>query len=177
MTWDHKELVSCLWNSVSTFPVPLPVAISRIWLHRTFTRLWGLCWTLGVSLFVVVSGHAATLHVTVEGVQTSPKPVRVLLFTDPDTFPDEEQPFRAHAVEATHGVAVVEFTDLSPGTYAIMAYHDENADNRLNRTLGMWPSEGYGLSRNPLLLGPPTFQDAAFELPSHRLSLTIVLQY
>ena len=125
----------------------------------------------------VASGQAATLHVTVEKIRNDTQPVRVLLFNTPDSFPDEELCFKSQATKATEGTAVVEFTDLDPGTYAIMAYHDENEDNRLNRVLGMWPSEGYGLSLNPLVMGPPAFQDVSFELPPRGLSVTLSLQY
>ena len=123
------------------------------------------------------SGHAATLHVTVENIRNDSQPVRVLLFNTPDSFPDEEQSFKVQATRAIQGTAVVEFTDLDPGAYAIMAYHDENEDNRLNRVLGMWPSEGYGLSLNPFVMGPPTFQETSFKLPARGFSLTISLQY
>lgn len=133
--------------------------------------------SIGVFLLGAASGHAATLHVTVERIRNDAQPVRVLLFKTPDTFPDEEQSYKVQTTKATEGTAVVEFTDLTPGAYAIMAYHDENGDNTLNRVLGMWPSEGYGLSLNPLVMGPPTFQETAFELPAQGFSLTIALQY
>lgn len=139
--------------------------------------LWLICCALGIGLLAAVSGHAATLHVTVEGIRNDSQPVRVLLFNSPGSFPDEKQSFKVQATRATQGTAVVEFTDLAPGAYAIMAYHDENEDNRLNRVLGMWPSEGYGLSLNPLVMGPPTFQEVSFELPDRGLSVTIPLQY
>ena len=123
------------------------------------------------------SGHAATLQVTVEKIRNDSQPVRVLLFNSPDSFPDEKQYFKVQTTKATEGTAVVEFSNLAPGPYAIMAYHDENEDNSLNRVLGMWPSEGYGLSLNPLVMGPPTFQETAFDLPLRGLSVTVTLQY
>lgn len=159
------------------FPIRHVLGGSRSRLRGVSTWLRITCWVLGVGLLPIDSSSAATLRVTVEGVRNSPQPVRVLLFNSPDSFPDEEQRFKVLPTEAAQGVAVVEFTDLDPGTYAIMAYHDENANNRLDRTLGMWPSEGYGLSLNPLILGPPAFQESAFELPPRGLSLTISLQY
>ena len=143
--------------------------------HRMSKWLWIICW--GVGLLAAASGHAATLHVTVEGIRNDSQPVRVLLVNTPDSFPDEEQSFKVQATRATKETAVVEFTDLVPGAYAIMAYHDENGDNRLNRVLGMWPSEGYGLSLNSFVMGPPTFEETAFELPARGFSLTISLQY
>ena len=141
------------------------------------TWQWLICCGVGVSLLAAASGQAATLHVTVENIRNDSQPVRVLLFNSPDSFPDEAQCFKFQATRAMEGTAVVEFTDLAPGAYAIMAYHDENEDNRLNRVLGMWPSEGYGLSLNPLVMGPPTFQETSFELPARGLSVTLSLQY
>ena len=145
--------------------------------HRMIKSLLFICWSLGVALLAAAAGHAATLHVMVEKIRNDSQPVRVLLFNSPDSFPDEEQSFKVQATRATQGTAVVEFTDLDPGAYAIMAYHDENEDNRLNRVLGMWPSEGYGLSLNPLVMGPPTFQETSFQLPAQGLSVTLSLQY
>ena len=139
--------------------------------------LWLICLGVGFGLLATASGHAATLHVTVENIRNDSRPVRVLLFNSPDSFPDEKLCFKSHATRAMEGTAVVEFTDIKPGTYAIMAYHDENQDNRLNRVLGTWPSEGYGLSLNPLIMGPPTFEEVAFELPARGLSVTISLRY
>ena len=158
-------------------PTRLTLLLSRCRLRGVTTWLWITWGVFGAGLLSIDSGLAATLRVTVEGVHNSSQPVRVLLFNSPDSFPDEARRFKALATGAAQGVAIVEFTHLDPGTYAIMAYHDENGDNKLNRTLGMWPSEGYGLSLNPLVLGPPAFQETAFELPPHGLSLTIALHY
>ena len=159
------------------FPIRHVLGGGRSLFRGVSTWIRITCWVIGVGLLPIDSGRAATLRVTVEGVRNSPQPVHVLLFNSPDSFPDEEKHFKVLPTEAVQGVAVVEFTNLDPGTYAIMAYHDENENNRLDRTLGMWPSEGYGLSLNPLVLGPPAFQESAFELPPRGLSLTISLQY
>ena len=158
-------------------PFPLTLLLSHSRLRGVTKGLQIMCWILGVASLPVDSGSAATLRVTVEEVRQGAQPVRVLLFNSPDSFPDEEKHFKVLATKAARGVAVVEFTDLDPGTYAIMAYHDENENTRLDRTLGMWPAEGYGLSLNPIIFGPPAFRETAFELPPRGLSLTIALQY
>ena len=36
----------------------------------------------------------------------------------------------------------------------------------LDRRFGMIPTEGYGLSNNPKVMGPPSFEDSAFEVPA-----------
>ena len=54
---------------------------------------------------------------------------------------------------------------MPPGRYALMAYHDENGDGKLGLRFGMFPTEGYALSSNPQVVGPPRFADSAFEFP------------
>jgi uncharacterized protein (DUF2141 family) len=66
---------------------------------------------------------------------------------------------------------------LPPGRYAIMAYHDANQDGKLNLRLGMFPVEGYGLSNNPKVFGPPKFADSAFEVAGGETAVNINISY
>jgi uncharacterized protein (DUF2141 family) len=54
------------------------------------------------------------------------------------------------------------FSGLDAGTYAVLVYHDEDGNNQMNKRFGMIPTEGYGLSNNPKVIGPPAFKDSAF---------------
>lgn len=58
-----------------------------------------------------------------------------------------------------------------------MAYHDENADGKLDLRFGMFPTEGYGLSNNPNVIGPPKFAESAFDVTGPETSLSIELSY
>ena len=66
--------------------------------------------------------------------------------------------------KVTDGKVVVTFEDVAPGNYAIMVLHDENDNERMDFEVNGMPIESYGMSNNPMLFGPPTFTDAAFEL-------------
>ncbi len=66
--------------------------------------------------------------------------------------------------EIKDGKISVSFTDLEPGEYAIMVVHDENDNERMDMDMNNMPKESYGMSNNPMLYGPPTFNDAKFEL-------------
>ena len=51
------------------------------------------------------------------------------------------------------------------GTYAIVIYHDENANTDMDTTFIGYPTEGFGFSNNPkLFLAPPSHDEAAFEV-------------
>ncbi|TYB77109.1 DUF2141 domain-containing protein [Bizionia myxarmorum] len=56
------------------------------------------------------------------------------------------------------------FENVKPGNYAIMVFHDENDNSRMDFEPNGMPMESYGISNNPMLFGPPTFNDAKFEL-------------
>ena len=47
----------------------------------------------------------------------------------------------------------------------------------LNRRFGMFPTEGYGLSNNPQVSGPPAFEDSAFEVTAPETAIAIELRY
>lgn len=66
--------------------------------------------------------------------------------------------------KVTDGKVIVTFEDVAPGNYAIMVLHDENDNERMDFEVNGMPKESYGMSNNPMLYGPPTFTDAAFEL-------------
>ena len=72
---------------------------------------------------------------------------------------------------------VIDFGDTAPGRYAVIAYHDKNDNKKLDLILGMFPNEGWGLSNDPKVIGPPSFAASAFELAEPSSSLTVHLHY
>ncbi len=119
----------------------------------------------------------ATLSVTVNGIRHDRGEVSVSLYSDPKTFRKEAQAVAVKRIPAAPGRATVAFDGLAPGRYAIMVYHDEDGDGELDRRLGMFPTEGYGLSNNPTVIGPPAFEDSAFEVATQKTGLSIALRY
>ena len=41
----------------------------------------------------------------------------------------------------------------------------------------MFPKEGYGLSNDPKIYGPPAFKDSAFQVPDSGTRMNIHLKY
>ncbi|NJD26428.1 MAG: DUF2141 domain-containing protein [Betaproteobacteria bacterium] len=117
----------------------------------------------------------ATLAVTIRGVRDATGQLRVSLYNEAEGFRKEDRALKVITAPAAPGEASVEFAGLPPGRYALMAYHDENGDNKLNLRLGMFPTEGYALSNNPRVMGPPKFADSAFDVaaPLTRIEMTL----
>jgi len=121
--------------------------------------------------------QAADLTVTVSGVRDDKAAVRIVLYADADTFRHEQEARQVLSVPAAPGTVRGVFHDLPPGRYAVLAYHDENGNGKLDMIMGMFPDEGWGLSNDPTVIGPPRFEASAFEVAEAGTAITVPLHY
>ncbi|MGB4062383.1 MAG: DUF2141 domain-containing protein [Azonexus sp.] len=130
---------------------------------------------------LLAAGHSqadeSRLVVNLLGVRDATGNLRASLYREPDTFRKEDKAVQVVSLPAAKGDAKLVFTGLPPGRYAVMAYHDDNLDQKLNLRFGMFPTEGYGLSNNPKVMGPPKFADSAFDLTGPETAINIKLAY
>lgn len=90
--------------------------------------------------------NCAVLRVDVEDLRNNQRVVYCELFHTADGFPTK--PEKAHArvkAEIKHGAAICEFSNVSPGTYAVAAFHDEKGTGKLQRNFLGVPKQGVGL--------------------------------
>ena len=123
------------------------------------------------------AAHSADIEVAVSGVRSADGQVKLMLFDRAEGFRKEDKARQVLAMPAMKGEIKGVFHDLPAGQYAILAYHDENGDGKLNLRLGMFPKEGYGLSNDPKIYGPPAFKDSAFQVPDSGTRMNIHLKY
>ena len=130
-------------------------------------------------LFAAISAQAdeSRLIVTLKDVRDSTGQIRASIYREPETFRKEDRAVAVVSVPAQKGDLKLAFMALPPGRYAIMAYHDADSDSKLGLRFGMFPTEGYGLSNNPKVIGPPKFADSAFDLSGQETSIEIKLSY
>lgn len=123
--------------------------------------------------------QSGEIAVTVTGLRSSAGVVRACMTPDPDHFP------KCRGVEGARGVVVpagkrvsLRFEAVPPGRYAIALLHDENGNGKADRALMMMPTEGFGFSRDAKVhMGPPKFEDAAFDYRGEAASQTIRMRY
>lgn len=122
--------------------------------------------------------YAQELHVTLNGVQHDNGQVAVAVYANPKAFRKDDQAFAKQKAKAEKGAVTLVFNDLPPGRYAVLAYHDENDNGEMDRRFGMIPTEGYGLSNNPKVMGPPSFEDSAFDVTADEPArVTLEMRY
>ena len=124
---------------------------------------------------------AETGHVslTVTGLRSARGRVMACLTARPNAFPEcaKDPQARLASIAATAASAHLEFGAVPPGRYAISAFHDENDNGRLDKSL-MIPREGYGFSRDaPVRFGPPSFASAAFAVIAGAQQQTLRMRY
>lgn len=129
-----------------------------------------------LALLAALPAAAAELTVNVQGVQGSEGNIRVALYGSPESFRHEDKAVAVKSLPAAD-LAQFRFDGLEPGRYAVIAYHDANANGKLDLFLGMFPAEGWGMTNDPAVVGPPKFDPAAVSLPEEGLSVPVALHY
>jgi uncharacterized protein (DUF2141 family) len=126
-------------------------------------------------LLVAPAAQAADLHIEITGVRNNQGNVLVALCGRED-FLKPHCDIQA-SVPAYRGTVSMNLTNIPAGTYAVQAFHDENGNGVLDRTLLGIPKEGMGFSRNaPMRFGPPAFDDAAVNVDGDT-DITFALRY
>lgn len=130
---------------------------------------------LFVGLCLAASAQAAELTVVVDGIHADRGNVRAALFTQAAGFPSS--PAQAQVQPAKPWQAVFVFKGLEPGEYAVSAFHDLNANDKLDRNFVGKPKEPYGFSNNARgMFGPPEFDEARFRLGESGNTITFTVK-
>lgn len=128
-------------------------------------------------LLLGASPPLAELEVDVEGVRGTRGLLHVCATQKRSAFPDCRSDPSAHWQSFAATDHSLRLNALEPGRYAVTLFHDENANYRLDKVLGI-PREGFGFSRNPKLrLGPPRYDSVDIELKRGLTRTRVRMQY
>ena len=139
----------------------------------------GLLLATCASWLSVVPAQAADLTVVVNNITSNAGNVMLGLFDSASTFPKTVTKFAMAAAAERDAVGRVTLVlrDLTPGTYALSAYHDLDANGQLNNNMMGLPVEPYGFANNARgSFGPPSFQAASVALPAQGLAIELKVQ-
>ena len=121
---------------------------------------------------------AARIIVTIDGLHSAQGNVFVGLYASPAKFLNGNQCDAMHKVRANTAPITVVFDNLAPGSYAVGAYHDENANDHLDTDVLGLPVEGYALSNGVrAVMSKPTFQQAAFTVSAEDKPVALHIRY
>lgn len=128
---------------------------------------------------VSCKGGENEVRVTIVGVKKSVGLMTSELYrNEPDNFLSKRgREFRVRFAAAAPATRFCIYAK-SPGTYALVAYHDRNANMKFDRNAIGLPSEPYGVSNNPKIrLAPPHISKTVFDVPPEGVSIEIDLNH
>jgi len=135
---------------------------------------------------------AGDLKISVEGIRSTRGTIllglydnletfmRAIELSDTDGFLSDLSRFAAMALRANAArKSAVVLTNLDPGQYAVILFHDENENGRIDKNVLDVPTVPYGFSNNvqgfPGLPGLPAFREAAMQITASDNAVRIVL--
>lgn len=132
-------------------------------------------WCAALFISFVDRSDAADLTVIVDHVKAGAGEVRVALFNDRNSFPNQR--LQGQKAAAGEPSVTLSFSGLPAGRYAVSAFQDLNQNEKLDTNAFGKPREPYGFSRNARgRFGPPSFDDASVELGTESRTLRISLE-
>ena len=136
---------------------------------------------VAAALLIAASAAAADLEVTVSGLRSAEGDARVAVHKRVSgvDFPGGGVVAATWRPAETGEIRFV-FKGLSPGDYAVAAFHDADGDGKLAQNMVGMPTEGFGFSNGAMgFMGPPGFDEAAFTIGARddRVSVAVPIAY
>ncbi len=122
---------------------------------------------LGLLLCLLPLSLAAQnkLSIHVRGVKTSDGLISVAIYDREEHFLRFDKVFRCDSTRARQGTTRIDIEDLPPGEYAFAIFHDENANQQLDKNWMGIPKEAVGFSRSRMkTFGPPTYKECVLKI-------------
>lgn len=127
------------------------------------------------------SSQACTLRIHVDGLRNSTGVVGTELFTSPAGWPENvSKTFRhgATPIGASERAVTAVWEHIPAGNYGVVALHDENKNQKLDRNIFGIPKEGFGFANNPRVgMSAPPFEQAIVHVTCPVTETTIHLIY
>lgn len=110
-----------------------------------------------------------TLKIRMQGFRSSGNTALVGVYSEGKAaqFPKRDKASTGAEAEVKDTTEILAFEGLKPGKYAVAVLHDEDNNGKMSTNFLGMPKEGYGFSDNAeVKRGPPSFEEASFELNS-----------
>ena len=144
-----------------------------------------------VLAFLVASpAQAGDLKLTVAGVRSDAGALMIGLYDSAERFTtaisnaakigllSDKGRLVGLTMRARTGSQGIGFLQLPPGRYAVIVFHDENDNGRLDKSFWGIPEEGYGFSNNATgFFSAPSFGAAAVTIGTADQIITVSLTY
>lgn len=131
-----------------------------------------------LSAFGLAPERKGSIVLTIKACKSDQGSVFVALYDNEKAYLREDKAIVKTIAKIRNGQAVIRINDLPFGNYALACFHDENSNNKLDKSLIGIPKEGYGFSNNARgSFGPPRYAKSRFLLNKNPYTTEIQLNY
>jgi uncharacterized protein (DUF2141 family) len=119
------------------------------------------------------------VKITLRGFAESGGLARGAVFGSPAGWPDEWtlHAYAKIAVPIEKNTATIDLPDTPYGAYAIIVYHDQNENGKLDTGFMGIPAEKFGFSNNPKIgIKTPSFDATSFKVSKEKQEIAIDLR-
>ncbi|MEA3411479.1 MAG: DUF2141 domain-containing protein [Pseudomonadota bacterium] len=117
----------------------------------------------GVDAALCTQGNA--LLVEVHGITTPQGQMRIAIYDSPESYLGRDAPLFKTVIDVDSVSVTWDLCGIPPGDYALMTFHDRNANDRFDYGFMGMERESYGFSNNARPgLSPPPFAKASFRV-------------
>ena len=137
-------------------------------------------WTILIPLVSLQHEQSGSIEVEIRNLRNTDGQIGVLVFEKDDGYPEDfKKALRSILVPIDQDTMVVTMDDLPFGEYVITVLHDENSNDKLDKSFFGKPKEGNGVSNDPKpgSFGPPKFKKGIITLSSPLMKIAINLRY
>lgn len=103
--------------------------------------------------------------------------IMLSFFNSDENFLDDDAVILKQRKEVTTNSITFVIENLPLATYSISVAHDEDSNGDLNTNFIGIPTEGWGFSANPKLMGPPTWDKTKFDFKRDGQEIEIKMNY
>ena len=108
------------------------------------------------------------LTVNISGLNSSDGNLLIGIYNKKESF--LKKPIKSTIAKIENKKALILFTNLPKGIYAVSFVHDENDNKKMDTNFIGIPTEDYGCSNNATgFMGPPKYKDAQFILQEDKI--------
>jgi uncharacterized protein (DUF2141 family) len=144
-----------------------PIRRETATMTKRLICILGLAPVFGLALLMAATAQggqaSASLTLTIDNIRHDTGALMIAVHSQETGF-DGAVGGKQVAVDGD-SVVTVEFNGLAPGRYALRVFHDVNGNGALDTNVMGIPVEPFGFSNNVMgMMGPPSFDQAAFEI-------------
>ena len=122
------------------------------------------------------SGTLTELRIEVVGLEPNVGEINLEVIDDAENWKKSTRPVAALRARVTGSTMRFVFRDVPAGTIAIRLFQDANGNGTLDTNALGIPNEGYGFSGQSGLMGPPSFEQASFQVPATGATASVRVQ-